>query len=122
MTPSTNGHNGRDNAGKFLPGNSGGPGNPFASRVGKLRSALISAVTEEDVQAVVKAIVTAAKSGDVAAAKLFFDRVLGKPVVDDVTELDESRNRVLEMLQSQPESASQVIERIRRERAEHAEA
>jgi len=97
MTPSTNG---RDTSGKFLPGNSGGPGNPFASRVGKLRAALISAVSEEDVQAVVKAIVTAAKSGDIPAAKLFFDRVIGKPAIEETIEGERQENtaRILAML------------------------
>ncbi len=38
--PSTNGANGRDAAtGRFLAGNSGGPGNPYAERVAALRSA-----------------------------------------------------------------------------------
>ena len=31
-TPSTNGSNGRDVAGRFAAGNRGGPGNPYAKR------------------------------------------------------------------------------------------
>jgi len=32
---------GRDTMGRFAPGNSGGPGNPFARKVASLRQALL---------------------------------------------------------------------------------
>ena len=60
---------GRANNGRFAKGNSGGPGNPHAARVPKLRSALLEAVTVEDIQAVIAALMKQAKEGDVAAAK-----------------------------------------------------
>lgn len=66
--------------GKFLPGNAGGPGNPFAARVAELRGAVLAAVTPEDLQAIVRALVEAALGGDVAAAKVLFDRALGRPL------------------------------------------
>ena len=96
--PSPNGLNGRDHFGKFLPGNGGGPGNPHARRAGKLRTALLKAVTEKDIRAVAKALVAAAKSGDIPAAKLLLDRVLGKPVDARDGEADSGRNRILEYL------------------------
>jgi len=99
-TPSPNGSNGRDSAGKFLPGNGGGPGNPHAGRVAKLRSALMKAVSEKDVRDVAKALVTAAKDGDVQAAKLLFDRVIGKFADDSPAEVEAGRNRVLDLLQN----------------------
>lgn len=34
--------------GRFLPGNAGGPGNPYAARVGELRAALLNAVKPGD--------------------------------------------------------------------------
>ena len=37
--PSRNGADGRDERGRFAPGNPGGPGNPHAKQTGKLRSA-----------------------------------------------------------------------------------
>ena len=77
--PSPNGDNGRDAAGRFQPGNPGGPGNPFAKRVAELRSALLEAVGAEDVKHVVKALADKAKGGDVAAAKVLLDRLFGQP-------------------------------------------
>ena len=86
--PSTNGDNGRDRdeRGRFTTGNSGGPGNPYARRVAQLRSALIACVTDDDLQQVASAMIAAAKGGDVAAARLLFDRVLGPAVPVDVIE------------------------------------
>ena len=48
VKPSTKGSNGRDEHGRFLPGHPGGPGNPHAKQTGKLRSAMLKAVTEKD--------------------------------------------------------------------------
>lgn len=76
----------RSGDGRFLPGNSGGPGNPYAAQVGKLRGVLLESVTEEDMRAVVEALVGAAKQGDVAAAKVLFERVLGRPLEADILE------------------------------------
>ena len=84
MAPSANGSNGRDESGRFLPGNPGGPGNPHAAQVGRLRSALLGAVTPEDMRAVALALVEKARAGDIAAARVLFDRVLGKPVEADL--------------------------------------
>ena len=79
MTPSPNG---RLNNGRFGIGNHGGPGNPFASQVGKLRSVLLETVTPEDMKAVVVKLVELAKGGDLAAAKIIIDRTCGKSFVD----------------------------------------
>lgn len=84
MTPTPNGDNGRDEQGRFTVGNGGGPGNPHATQVGRLRSALLSAVTEEDMRDVVRALAKKAKGGDVAAARVLFDRVLGRPIEADL--------------------------------------
>jgi hypothetical protein len=84
MKPSTNGTNGRDSGGRFAKGNAGGPGNPHARRVARLRSALLRAVTPADLKAVLAALVKKAKRGDVAAARELLDRLFGKgtaPVV-----------------------------------------
>lgn len=86
MEPSTNGDNGRDDRGRFAEGNRGGPGNPHAKRVAKLRSALLDAVTEDDLQAIIAALVRKAKGGDIMAAKILLDRVLGKPLEADIIE------------------------------------
>lgn len=80
--PSGNGSNGgRDpRTGRFREGNKGGPGNPHARRVAEIRSALLKAVSPDDIREIVQALVTKAKAGDVAAAREVFDRCVGKPV------------------------------------------
>jgi hypothetical protein len=53
--------------------------NPHAQAVARLCSKLPDMVSDDDIRAVVAALVERAKSGDVAAAREFFNRVLGKP-------------------------------------------
>ena len=83
-SPSPNGPNGRDTRGRFANGNAGGPGNPYALKVGKLRSAMLQAVTQADMTAIVKKLVAEAKGGDVRAAKEIIDRCIGKPTEADL--------------------------------------
>ncbi|HOX40196.1 MAG TPA: hypothetical protein PL033_19610 [Candidatus Brocadiia bacterium] len=68
----------RDSTGRFVRGNPGGPGNPMNRRVNELRVALLECVTPDDMQAVIHALVDAAKAGDVAAIREFLDRTIGK--------------------------------------------
>ncbi len=77
---STNGTNGRNSNGQFAKGNPGGPGNPYARHVARLRASLIEAVGDDGLKDIVQGMVTAAKGGDVAAAKLLLSYLLGKPV------------------------------------------
>jgi ribosomal protein L17 len=72
--------------GRFAKGNVGGPGNPHAAKVGQLRSALLDAVTTEDIRAVLDALVTEAKAGSVPAMREFFNRVLGQAQAVDAIE------------------------------------
>jgi len=78
--PSTNGTSGRKSNGQFAEGNKCGTGNPYARRVARLRSALLDAVGDDGLTDIVQGMVTAAKGGDVAAAKLLLSYLLGKPV------------------------------------------
>ena len=75
--------NGRNPNGQFATGNPGGPGNPHAAQVAALRSALLEAVTPTDIAEVVASLVTQAKAGDIAAAKVLFDRCLGRVALAD---------------------------------------
>jgi hypothetical protein len=74
----------RGAGGRFGPGNPGGPGNPFARAVGRLRAALIAAVSDEDIGEIVHALVAEAKAGNVMAAREVLDRCLGRPVEADL--------------------------------------
>ncbi len=77
--PSRNGPNGgRDAQGQFAKGWKGGPGNPHAKKVGQLRSALLDAVTVEDMRAIVRKLIELAKAGNIQAAREVLDRCLGK--------------------------------------------
>ena len=71
--------NGRTDEGRFANGNPGGPGNPYARRVAALRTALMDAVTDDDIRAVAKALVKRAKAGEVPAIRELLDRLVGKP-------------------------------------------
>ncbi len=79
--PSPNGANGRDANGRFAKGWKGGPGNPHARRVADIRSVLMSAVSDDDLRAIVSRLVKKAKAGDVMAAREVLDRLLGKAKV-----------------------------------------
>jgi hypothetical protein len=70
---------GRAAQGHFAKGNMGGPGNPFARRVGALRSALLASVTARDMEGVARELVRQAQEGSLAAAKLLLSYTLGKP-------------------------------------------
>jgi hypothetical protein len=96
--PSTNG---RTISGQFASGNKGGPGNPHARRVARLRSALLRAVTPDDLTAVVNALLTQAKAGDVQAAKELLQRLLGPPVAEDVLERLRGLEQALATLEEQ---------------------
>jgi hypothetical protein len=78
--PSPNVSNGRSSSGRFAPGNPGGPGNPFAQRVAKLRSTLLKSVTDDDLKQIVQAVVGKAKAGDMAAVRVILDYCVGKPL------------------------------------------
>lgn len=97
--PSTNGDNGRGEGGRFSKGNPGGPGNPFARRVARLRSVLLDAVTETDLAEVVAGLLGAAKAGDAAAARLVLSYTVGQPTpAPDPDRLDADETRVFQEL------------------------
>lgn len=84
--PSANGLDGRDAAGRFATGNRGGPGNPYAKRVAALRVAMLEAVSEGDMQAILSKLVELAKAGNIPAAKEVLDRCLGRTLEADLLE------------------------------------
>jgi hypothetical protein len=70
---------GRGAGGRFLPGNKLGRGNPHARQHAALREAMLSAVTVDDVHAVVRGLIEQAKQGNVPAARELLDRLVGRP-------------------------------------------
>jgi hypothetical protein len=92
--PSTNGEqkaaDGRGPNGRFAPGWKGGPGNPFAAEVGKLRARLFKAARAKDVDQALKTIreiMSKGKDSDrLTAARLLLDRLLGPPLELDLIE------------------------------------
>ncbi len=85
MKPKPNGPNdGRGEDGRFLPGNPGGPGNPYPRQVAALRNSILQAVTPKDIEEIIKAQIAQAKQGDTVAAKFILERVLGRPQVIDL--------------------------------------
>jgi hypothetical protein len=96
----TNAQPQRDDAGRFLPGHKGGPGNPMAAQVAAWRRALHETVTPDDIRAVMLALLEAAKSGKAWAVKEFFDRTLGKPLEADLIErMEDIERRITEALE-----------------------
>jgi hypothetical protein len=89
---------GRTPGGRFAPGNAGGPGNPHAGTVSKLRAAILAAVTPEDIEAIVRALVHRAKGGDLGAARELLDRAIGKPTDADLSERIDALERAAEEL------------------------
>jgi hypothetical protein len=70
--------------GQVLPGNPGGPGRPKAAAEAKYFTALRSDCDLETFGKVVKAVVEKALKGDVAAARLLFDRLLPVSRLEDL--------------------------------------
>ena len=68
---------GRDQAGRFAPGNRGGPGGS-RHRSLELRRAAIEAITEEHIQAMIRKAARMGLEGNLAAMRLVFERVCGR--------------------------------------------
>jgi hypothetical protein len=96
--PPTAGDNtGRDANGRFVAGNRGGPGNPFARRIAEFRKAIVEAATPQKVAAVVAKLEEKALEGDVAAAKLYLAYAIGKPgPMPDPDRLDVEEGRLVQ--------------------------
>jgi hypothetical protein len=75
--PEAKNSGGRDDKGRFVRGNPGGPGNPFARKTAAFRTAFVNAVTQKDFEEVTQAVIEKAKKGDMTAAKLFYTYTMG---------------------------------------------
>ncbi|WP_428937281.1 hypothetical protein [Fontivita pretiosa] len=98
-TSSPNGSNGRNANGRFAAGNPGGPGNPHARRVARLRAELLRAVTPQDLRNVIAALLRKARRGDVPAIRELLQRLLGPPVELDFAQRLDALEQALRQLQ-----------------------
>lgn len=70
----------RDENGKFIKGNGGGPGRPKKEREERFYEITLSTVGFEDWKAIIQKAVKQAKSGDSNARKFLADYIMGPPV------------------------------------------
>ena len=71
--------NGRSLDGRFAAGNQAAAGNPINRRMKELRRALLDSASPEDVKEVGKTLLELATGGDVQAARVWLEFVIGKP-------------------------------------------
>lgn len=100
MSPSTHGADGtsaeRDSRGRFVAGNTLGRGNPLAGAAAKFRAELFDACREENaIPRVVASVIARAVDGDMTAARLLFEYVLGKPIELDILQRVEELEELL---------------------------
>ena len=94
-SPSTDGLNGRNENGKFTENNRFGHGNPFAKKTAQLRAALLSAITPDDMIAIIKITIVKARRGQIAAIREVFDRAIGKSLESDLLEKIETLEKAV---------------------------
>lgn len=111
--------NGYTPNGQFARGNPGGPGNPHAGQVAKLRAVMLEAVTPNDMRAVVRKLVEMATAGDLKAVELLFSRTLGKADSGPLVALQV--NQHASEPGDAPGRAASIVERIRAARDARSE-
>ena len=94
----------RDSNGRFRLSNAGGPENPLADKIGKLRAALVAVVTEEDVREIARGLIATAKGGDVRAIKELLDRTIGRPIETDLIERLEAMGAAMSVIKVRREN------------------
>jgi hypothetical protein len=102
---------GHDELGRFVAGNAGGPGNPFARRVAQLRKVMLECVTDKEMEIIVCELVIQAKMGNLAAIKLLFQYILGKPAA--VVDPDTLDHQEVDLFRSAP-APGEYLEMIQR--------
>ncbi len=99
--PSPNGDNGRDACGRFTEGNSGGPGNPHARSVARLRSLIVAKLSDGKLDTIVDKLIELAEDGNLQAVKLLLLWGIGKPT-DPPCEPDRMDADEYRVLQGRP--------------------
>src|SRR5262249_30650986 len=101
--------NGRSGDGRFAPGNRFGPGNPFYRKQAEFRRAVLDLFTPEDVMSLLRVMLALGRNGDVAAAKVFLEYVVGKP--HKAADPDREGHHEWQLLAEAPQLA-EVAERL----------
>jgi len=86
----------RDEKGRFVKGNPGGPGNPYSKQIAEFRRAIYRALTPEDIEAFVKRMYDLALQGNVVAIQFICRYCLGEPkgmefnprAIDEIEQID----------------------------------
>jgi hypothetical protein len=76
----TTGSNGRGANGRFTAGNGYGRGSPVAKRMHDFRRSMLDAGDAETLQGIFRKIGELALGGDLSAAKLYIEHLVGRPV------------------------------------------
>ena len=96
--PSPLGTNGRENNGRFSPGNHLGCGNPLAGRASKIRAVLLEQLSKDKMVKIADRLIRMAERGNLASIRELLDRTMGKAVSFDVletmVEFDERINKI----------------------------
>ena len=106
----------RDSAGRFLPGNKLGKGNPLCGRVVALKSAILKAADEDTIVRLMAGLLDIALGDQsskvrVQATVEYLNRVLGKPT--QAIELDVSNAEAPSVPLDLDEAEVAVLERMR---------
>ncbi|MEZ6036743.1 MAG: hypothetical protein R3F29_04640 [Planctomycetota bacterium] len=70
----------RDDQGRFMPGNPGGPGRPKGRGMSDVRRAMKAAVTSDHIRAIMCKATILALNGNLSAMRFVTDRVCGRPI------------------------------------------
>lgn len=92
-----NGNNHDSRTGRFTKGNQAAVGRrkAHAEHVGKLRTAMLAAMTPDSVLRIMATLETEAEKGNVVAIKEYLDRAVGKPLPLDIVERLEQLEKLL---------------------------
>jgi hypothetical protein len=112
--------NGRDEKGRFAPGNPGGPGNPYTRQTALLRQAVLDELNEVEIRIIVQRLKARAVGGDVQAIKLVLAYAVGKP--ENVVNPDEVDRLEWELRQRLSVPAGEVERLAERVPAKQANA
>jgi hypothetical protein len=103
----------RDPRGRFVQGNKGGPGNPFARRMAQFRKVVLDAVTDEDIEAAARKLIEQARAGDLAAIRILFSYAIGKPTAAvDPDHVDVDEWQLLQQSSVAPQAMNGVLQSL----------